>query len=444
MTIEQMQRARNGRARYAASVATGSLPTSASTLPRSQSRPGDDRSLTYGKLSAHPSSQSVYDNVSTSLRKSTPIPNAVKQTRSDVNLTTIGQSETGTFSRTELARAKFQAASRSEDAKSVDYGMGMSAMLRKGSSQEIRDGLKSKSSDNVSGKTTPTSRAANSGSLDSNAAKRMLNTSSSLQNSPEDKLKDIPPQPPPKPDTRKPEPPPKTGLRASGKSSKSGGSSSGTASKPSSKDTTKSGASSSKGSSSKQGKSGSSKKKGSSKKTGLDIPDRERSPPSDNLLYDNLCYATTPSSSNENSDVPFLSSDEDEIEIEPKPKEKKRMEGRATGNTFKRSGGVNTPSANSPTSKLLMEYEMHLRNALARGLDAESYSLHTFEALLTQSMENVVALMREVHVELEEVRKEEQALQSHDEPEGSRAFANARSTTSAPKSSTLPLPGSTR
>ncbi|GIY98618.1 protein still life, isoform SIF type 1 [Caerostris extrusa] len=59
-------------------------------------------------------------------------------------------------------------------------------------------------------------------------------------------------------------------------------------------------------------------------------------------------------------------------------------------------------------------------------------------------MENVVALMREVHVELEEVRKEEQALQSYDEPEGSRAFANARSTTSGPKSSTLPLPGSTR
>lgn len=43
----------------------------------------------------------------------------------------------------------------------------------------------------------------------------------------------------------------------------------------------------------------------------------------------------------------------------------------------------------SPTSRLLQEYEAHLRSALARGLDAESYSLHTFEALLTQSMENV-------------------------------------------------------
>lgn len=48
---------------------------------------------------------------------------------------------------------------------------------------------------------------------------------------------------------------------------------------------------------------------------------------------------------------------------------------------------ISTPS--SPTSRLLLEYEMHLRNTLARGMDAESYSLHTFEALLTQSMENL-------------------------------------------------------
>lgn len=48
---------------------------------------------------------------------------------------------------------------------------------------------------------------------------------------------------------------------------------------------------------------------------------------------------------------------------------------------------VATPS--SPTSQLLQEYEMHLRNTLAKGMDAESYSLHTFEALLTQSMENL-------------------------------------------------------
>lgn len=48
---------------------------------------------------------------------------------------------------------------------------------------------------------------------------------------------------------------------------------------------------------------------------------------------------------------------------------------------------VSTPG--SPTSRLLLEYEMHLRNTLAKGMDAESYSLHTFEALLTQSMENL-------------------------------------------------------
>lgn len=48
-----------------------------------------------------------------------------------------------------------------------------------------------------------------------------------------------------------------------------------------------------------------------------------------------------------------------------------------------------TSTPGSPTSRLLLEYEMHLRNTLARGMDAESYSLHTFEALLTQSMENL-------------------------------------------------------
>lgn len=48
-----------------------------------------------------------------------------------------------------------------------------------------------------------------------------------------------------------------------------------------------------------------------------------------------------------------------------------------------------TPTPGSPTSRLLLEYEMHLRNTLAKGMDAESYSLHTFEALLTQSLENL-------------------------------------------------------
>lgn len=85
---------------------------------------------------------------------------------------------------------------------------------------------------------------------------------------------------------------------------------------------------------------------------------------SEQYLYDNLCYATTPSSSNENSDMPSSSD-----EVAPSRERDQDRE--------------------SPTSRLLQEYEAHLRSALARGLDAESYSLHTFEALLTQSMENV-------------------------------------------------------
>lgn len=57
---------------------------------------------------------------------------------------------------------------------------------------------------------------------------------------------------------------------------------------------------------------------------------------------------------------------------------------------------ASTPS--SPTSRLLLEYEMHLRNTLAKGMDAESYSLHTFEALLTQSMENLGKYEKPVYV----------------------------------------------
>ena len=86
----------------------------------------------------------------------------------------------------------------------------------------------------------------------------------------------------------------------------------------------------------------------------LDLPDRlNGSPPSDSGgIFDctHNAFATTPSSSNGNSD----------------------MEGPA-----------------SPTSQLLMEYEEHLRNTLEKGLDAESFSLHTFEALLSRSMENL-------------------------------------------------------
>ncbi len=107
------------------------------------------------------------------------------------------------------------------------------------------------------------------------------------------------------------------------------------------------------------------------------------SPSSDNILFDHhLCYATTPSSSNGNSDM------EGNNPLPPPPP----MAGGA------RSGGGGGGSANpnqqgsvatSPTSRLLLEYEMHLRNTLAKGMDAESCSLHTFEALLSQSMEDL-------------------------------------------------------
>ncbi|XP_034237865.1 protein still life, isoform SIF type 1 isoform X3 [Thrips palmi] len=99
------------------------------------------------------------------------------------------------------------------------------------------------------------------------------------------------------------------------------------------------------------------------------------SPPSDNVLFDNQCYATTPSSSNGNSDM------------ENPPGSQSHSGPRRPGHHNGPNGGGN--NSGSPTSRLLLEYEMHLRNTLAKGMDAESYSLHTFEALLSQSMENL-------------------------------------------------------
>jgi hypothetical protein len=99
----------------------------------------------------------------------------------------------------------------------------------------------------------------------------------------------------------------------------------------------------------------------------------EGSPPSDNVMFDNQCYATTPSSSNGNSD-----------------QDQPQYSSRSNNRHHHHQGQPNvTPTPGSPTSRLLLEYEMHLRNTLAKGMDAESYSLHTFEALLSQSMENL-------------------------------------------------------
>jgi len=97
------------------------------------------------------------------------------------------------------------------------------------------------------------------------------------------------------------------------------------------------------------------------KKLFLDFQDNDgaNSPSSDLAMFENQCYATTPSSSNGGE------------------------------SDFERDDGPD-----SPTSRLLMEYEEHLRNTLEKGMDAESYSLHTFEALLTQSMENLESEMK--------------------------------------------------
>ncbi|KAK1123241.1 hypothetical protein K0M31_008872 [Melipona bicolor] len=101
----------------------------------------------------------------------------------------------------------------------------------------------------------------------------------------------------------------------------------------------------------------------------------DMSPPSDNVIFDNQCYATTPSSSNGNSDME-----------QPTHCSLRRCNG---GQPYQQQNMQSVSTPGSPTSRLLLEYEMHLRNTLAKGMDAESYSLRTFEALLTQSMEDL-------------------------------------------------------
>ncbi|XP_043524154.1 protein still life, isoform SIF type 1 isoform X6 [Frieseomelitta varia] len=101
----------------------------------------------------------------------------------------------------------------------------------------------------------------------------------------------------------------------------------------------------------------------------------DMSPPSDNVIFDNQCYATTPSSSNGNSDME-----------QPTHCSSRRCNG---GQPYQQQNMQSVSTPGSPTSRLLLEYEMHLRNTLAKGMDAESYSLRTFEALLTQSMEDL-------------------------------------------------------
>lgn len=337
MTAENLHRARNGRVRY----------TGAATLPRAQTRALEDGK---GRPTAHPSSTSVYDNVA-SLRRGTTTASVhghVKQTKSDASIKSAPQTlsektaSTTSLTRSEQARAKFAQSARKEEAKSVDYSILSSERQTTLKTEEIQPHTrtKSKSSDDVFERSQGGDLAALS--LDSNTLKRMLHpllSNMSSHSSPEQEMLG-------------------NGRgRADGRKSDGEGSVRSvrlTNSRPRSA-----------GSRSRQNRSEKGRRRSLERRMCLDLTDADQSPPSDNLLYDNLCYATTPSSSNENSDAPYLSSDE------------------GAG----QPAISHTPS--SPTSRLLMEYEMHLRNALARGLDAESYSLHAFEALLTQSMENV-------------------------------------------------------
>ncbi|XP_052738408.1 protein still life, isoform SIF type 1 isoform X6 [Bicyclus anynana] len=86
--------------------------------------------------------------------------------------------------------------------------------------------------------------------------------------------------------------------------------------------------------------------------------ERDLSPPSDNVMFDNQCYATTPSSSNGNSDQePCQRRDRDP---------RQHHHGQKPCLSRQASQSSATPAPGSPTSRLLLEYEMHLRNTLAK------------------------------------------------------------------------------
>ncbi|XP_011302498.1 protein still life, isoform SIF type 1 isoform X5 [Fopius arisanus] len=124
------------------------------------------------------------------------------------------------------------------------------------------------------------------------------------------------------------------------------------------------------------------------------------SPPSDNVIFDNQCYATTPSSSNGNSDMEqpnhcnsrrynSAQSYHHHHHQQQQQQHQQQHQQQQQQHHHQQQNMQSASTPGSPSSRLLLEYEMHLRNTLAKGMDAESYSLHTFEALLTQSMENL-------------------------------------------------------
>ncbi|XP_023316626.1 protein still life, isoform SIF type 1 isoform X1 [Trichogramma pretiosum] len=170
------------------------------------------------------------------------------------------------------------------------------------------------------------------------------------------------------------------------------------------------------------------------------------SPPSDNVIFDNQCYATTPSSSNGNSDLeqqpggpaggqpggggmphcqqrncngqgpvygppppqrppsvqaqrpPSVQAQQRPASVQAqrppsvqrqnsRDQQPQQQQGQQPGQGQGQQG-QNASTPGSPTSRLLLEYEMHLRNTLAKGMDAETYSMQTFETIMSQSMDD--------------------------------------------------------
>ncbi|KAK0177568.1 hypothetical protein PV328_001608 [Microctonus aethiopoides] len=154
------------------------------------------------------------------------------------------------------------------------------------------------------------------------------------------------------------------------------------------------------------------------------------SPPSDNVMFDNQCYATTPSSSNGNSDMEQPNHCNTRRYNDGQTYQQQQQQHHQQYHQQQQQNMQSASTPGSPTSRLLLEYEMHLRNTLAKGMDAESYSLHTFEALLTQSMENL-EFAENIPLNVQRTPHAQRRRKCHD--------AYKRECSNPNKSSTLPL-----
>lgn len=112
--------------------------------------------------------------------------------------------------------------------------------------------------------------------------------------------------------------------------------------------------------------------------------------------------------------TPSSSGDEQQLQLQQQLHQLQLQGAQVLGGARIRSKSAMGPGqrTGSPTIKVLQEYEQHLRNALAKGTDADTYSLNTFETMLSQSMDNVVVLLREVQSEIEAIRREESHYRS--------------------------------